>query len=56
MDLGIEDRVAVIGGASKGLGRACATQLAAEGANLVIPCRKGEGDVYPPDVTRACKL
>ena len=39
MDLGLTGRVAIIGGGSKGLGRACADSLAAEGANLVICSR-----------------
>lgn len=36
MDLGLSDRVYVVTGASRGLGRACAEQLAAEGARLVL--------------------
>ncbi len=39
MDLGLKDRVAIIGGASKGLGRACAMVLAQEGAKLAISSR-----------------
>ena len=39
MDLGIEGRTALVCGASKGLGRACAEALAAEGVNLVITGR-----------------
>ena len=42
MDLGVAGRVAVIGGGSKGLGRACADSLASEGANLVICSRNAE--------------
>jgi len=42
MDLGLKDRVAIIGGGSKGLGRACADSLAHEGANLVICSRNAE--------------
>ena len=42
MDLGLTGRVAVIGGGSKGLGRACANSLAKEGANLVICSRNAE--------------
>jgi 3-oxoacyl-[acyl-carrier protein] reductase len=41
MDLGIKNRVAIVGGASKGLGRASAERLAAEGANLTI-CARNE--------------
>ncbi len=40
MNLKLEDRVAIIGGASKGLGKGCALQLAKEGANVVI-CARG---------------
>ncbi len=36
MDLGLSDRVYVVAGASRGLGRACALQLAQEGARLVL--------------------
>ncbi len=41
MDLGLEGRVAVVAASSKGLGRAAADALAAEGARLVI-CGRGE--------------
>ena len=41
MNLGIEGRVALVAAASKGLGRAIADDLAAEGARLVI-CARGE--------------
>jgi len=44
MDLGLKDRVAIIGGGSKGLGRACADSLAQEGANLVI-CSRSAGEL-----------
>jgi 3-oxoacyl-[acyl-carrier protein] reductase len=39
MDLGLKGRVAVVGGASKGLGRACAEVLAEEGASIVMCSR-----------------
>ena len=39
MDLGLEGKVAVVGGASRGLGRACALGLAREGA-LVALCSR----------------
>ena len=42
MDLGIRGRTAIVCGASKGLGRACAEALAAEGVNLVITARNAE--------------
>jgi 3-oxoacyl-[acyl-carrier protein] reductase len=39
MDLGLRDKVAIVMAASKGLGRACATALAAEGALVTIGAR-----------------
>ena len=39
MDLGLRDKVAIVMAASKGLGRACATALAAEGAWVTIGAR-----------------
>jgi 3-oxoacyl-[acyl-carrier protein] reductase len=39
MDLGITDRTAIVCAASKGLGRACAEALAAEGVNLFLNAR-----------------
>jgi 3-oxoacyl-[acyl-carrier protein] reductase len=36
MDLGIEGRTALVTGSSRGLGKACALALAAEGVNVVI--------------------
>ena len=44
MDLGLKGRVAVVGGGSKGLGRACAASLAQEGADLVI-CSRNAGEL-----------
>ncbi len=44
MDLGLRDKVAIIGGGSKGLGRACADSLGKEGANLVI-CSRNAGEL-----------
>lgn len=40
MDLGLAGKVALVAAASKGLGRACAAELAAEGARIVI-CARG---------------
>lgn len=44
MDLGMTGRVAIIGGSSKGLGKACAVRLAAEGAHVVV-CARGEEEL-----------
>ena len=41
MDLGIEGRVAVVAASSKGLGRASAEALAAEGCKVVLCARNG---------------
>ena len=41
MDLGIRGKVALVSASSRGLGRAIAEELAAEGANLVV-CARGE--------------
>ncbi|MCW2714649.1 MAG: short-chain dehydrogenase/reductase [Frankiales bacterium] len=63
MDLGLDGRVAVVTAASKGLGRATALALAAEGAKVVLNARDGDalqavadrcGDdalVVPGDIT-----
>jgi 3-oxoacyl-[acyl-carrier protein] reductase len=42
MDLELKGKVAIIGGASKGLGRACADVLAEEGARIVMCSRTRE--------------
>jgi 3-oxoacyl-[acyl-carrier protein] reductase len=44
MDLGLRDRVAVVAASSKGLGKAVALGLAAEGARLAI-CARGEEEL-----------
>ncbi|MCI0848183.1 MAG: SDR family NAD(P)-dependent oxidoreductase, partial [Chloroflexi bacterium] len=44
MDLGLKDKIAIIGGASKGLGRACAQVLAEEGAKVTI-CSRTSADL-----------
>ncbi len=44
MDLGLTDKVAIIGGASKGLGRASAQVLAEEGAKITI-CSRTSADL-----------
>jgi 3-oxoacyl-[acyl-carrier protein] reductase len=42
MDLGLKDKVAMITGASRGLGRAMAVALAAEGAKISLCARGGD--------------
>ncbi len=44
MDLGLRGKVALVTAASKGMGRACALGLAAEGARVVM-CARNEGDL-----------
>jgi 3-oxoacyl-[acyl-carrier protein] reductase len=42
MDLGLEGKVALVTGASKGLGHAIARTLVEEGAQVAISSRSGE--------------
>ena len=44
MDLGLKDRVAIVAASSKGLGKAVALGLAAEGAKLAL-CARGEEEL-----------
>ncbi|AWM33687.1 SDR family oxidoreductase [Hymenobacter nivis] len=44
MDLGLKGKIALVAAASKGLGRAVAEELAAEGVSLVI-CARGEAEL-----------
>jgi 3-oxoacyl-[acyl-carrier protein] reductase len=44
MDLGIAGKVALVTGASKGMGKACALGLAAEGVRVAM-CARNEGDL-----------
>jgi 3-oxoacyl-[acyl-carrier protein] reductase len=39
MDLGLKDRVAIVAASSRGLGKACALELAREGAKVIICAR-----------------
>ena len=48
MDLGLKGRVAIIGGSSKGMGKATAIALAKEGALVVISSRT-EADLQGGD-------
>ncbi len=42
MDLGLRDKIALVAASSRGLGRACAHSLSAEGAKVVICARDGK--------------
>ena len=53
MDLGLEGRVAVVAASSKGLGRAAADALAAEGVRLVISGRGDEALAAAEEALRA---
>jgi 3-oxoacyl-[acyl-carrier protein] reductase len=53
MDLGLTGRVAVIAGASEGIGRAIADGLAAEGAHLVLLARTADNLERAADEVRA---
>ena len=44
MELGLEDKVAIVTGGSKGIGRATALSLAREGVNVAI-CARGVEDL-----------
>jgi 3-oxoacyl-[acyl-carrier protein] reductase len=45
VDLGLKDKVALVGAASKGLGKASALALAREGARVTI-CARTEADLH----------
>ena len=53
MDLGIRGRKALLSGASRGLGKACALALAREGADITIVARKRESLERAADEMRA---
>ena len=42
MDLGLTDKVALVTGASQGIGLACAVELAREGCDVAIVARTAE--------------
>src|SRR5690554_602064 len=48
MNVNLQGKVALIGGSSKGLGKACAISLAKEGVNIILTARGEEA----LDVTR----
>ena len=52
MDLGLKDRVAIIGGSSRGMGRAIALAFAQEGANVAISART-ESDLRHTEIELA---
>lgn len=49
MDLGLRDRVAIVGGSSRGMGKAIAVALAREGASLTISART-ESDLRKTEI------
>ena len=53
MDFGLRGKVAIVTAASSGLGKACASALAAEGANVVITARGEEALRSVADEIRA---
>ena len=53
MDLGLKDRVAIVAASSKGIGRAVANGLAAEGARLTMFSRDQAGIDAAADEVRA---
>src|SRR5690349_9404517 len=41
MNLGLDGKLAIVSGASRGIGRACAEELAREGADVALVARDG---------------
>jgi 3-oxoacyl-[acyl-carrier protein] reductase len=57
MDLGLKNKIALVSGASKGIGRMIAEELAAEGAHLAICSRtKTELERVADGIRRRCKV
>jgi 3-oxoacyl-[acyl-carrier protein] reductase len=52
MDLGLKDRVAIVGGSSRGIGRAIALAFAREGANVTI-CARNEAALRRTEIELA---
>ncbi|OGQ05086.1 MAG: hypothetical protein A2W61_03120 [Deltaproteobacteria bacterium RIFCSPLOWO2_01_44_7] len=52
MDFKLRDKIAIVGGSSRGLGKACALQLAKEGVSVVLCARNKENLVKTADSIR----
>jgi 3-oxoacyl-[acyl-carrier protein] reductase len=56
MDLGLAGRVAIVTGASRGIGKACAAELAAEGADVVLLSKdRARNEAARAELTPAAK-
>lgn len=53
MDLDLKDKIAIVGGASMGIGYGIARQLAAEGAKVAITARREQGVAKAAETLRA---
>ena len=58
MELGLRGKVAVVLGASKGMGRAAAKALADEGCSLAVAARDGKAvsEAFPDSLALACDV